>query len=68
FEAAARLLPEMVVVAIELLNRNSVVAGGDCFLVFSGGDTSPVGLVASLGDKSGLDSEFAMVILLDLMK
>nr|GEV49255.1 hypothetical protein [Tanacetum cinerariifolium] len=36
---------------------------GDCFLVFSGGDTSPMGLVVSLGDKSGLDSEFAMMIL-----
>nr|GEX76359.1 copia protein [Tanacetum cinerariifolium] len=62
------VLPEMVVVAVELLSRNSVVAGGDCFLVFSGGDTSPVGLVVSMGDKSGLDSEFAMVILLDLVK
>nr|GEW21768.1 ATP synthase subunit beta, mitochondrial-like [Tanacetum cinerariifolium] len=33
---------------------------GDCFLVFLGGDTSPVGLVVSLGDKSGSDCEFAM--------
>nr|GEU70937.1 hypothetical protein [Tanacetum cinerariifolium] len=33
---------------------------GDCFLVFPGGDTSPVGLVVSLGDKSRPDSEFAM--------